>query len=74
VTGLAHMCGLTASGEVACWGYGTPERDNGTVPDVSQASPPEGNFVELAAGYWHSCALSSTGDVECWGEFELPAP
>ena len=37
------------------------------IPYVGQASPPDGEFVEIAAGYWHTCGLHADGSVECWG-------
>jgi hypothetical protein len=67
-------CGLTATGEVWCWGYnelgklGDGTTTNSAVPvrvlgDVT--------FTSVQTGFFHSCATAvSSGDLWCWGEQE----
>ncbi len=77
--GYLHTCGLRATGEAMCWGYGgygeIGNQTNGTtsssdsiprtVYGSSGGSPL--NFVSLSAGGYHSCAVTNTGVGYCWG-------
>ena len=54
--GLNFTCALRVNGAIACWG----ENSNG------QATPPTGNFDEIAAGHSHACALDDGAPI-CWG-------
>jgi hypothetical protein len=66
-----HACGVTAGGEVFCWGRndfgqlgdGTTQ-DRGTPVRVDAAPVP---FVEVTVGGFHSCARTAEGEVYCWG-------
>ncbi|HEY6881549.1 MAG TPA: hypothetical protein VI299_26165 [Polyangiales bacterium] len=69
-----HWCGLRATGEVVCFGFGSA----GQLGWAPQAMPPVGGYppVELgtgrsataiALGRAHSCALLDDGSVKCWG-------
>ena len=49
---------MRADGAVACWG------DN----FFEKATPPEGEFVSVSAGYAHSCEVRVDGYVACWGQ------
>jgi len=69
--GMDHMCALTISGMVKCWGNnyyaklgdGTQiERD--TPVDVTAL--PKG-VTAVAAGNDHNCVLTSKSGVKCWG-------
>jgi alpha-tubulin suppressor-like RCC1 family protein len=73
--GSAHICALTLSGEVLCWGMngfgqlGVGSSAGGT--DWAAAPrPPLGltGIVDLTSGSGHSCALTSAGTVWCWGQ------
>lgn len=69
--GRQHMCALTGTGAVYCWGLnGSGELGNGTTTDsaapVVVAGLP-GPAIAVSAGTSHSCAVLATGDVWCWG-------
>ena len=54
--GLNFTCALRLNGAIACWGQN----------NRGQATPPAGNFDEIAAGRDHACALDD-GALICWG-------
>ncbi|MEZ4869317.1 MAG: hypothetical protein R3C14_48795 [Caldilineaceae bacterium] len=70
--GRDHVCALTTSGGVQCWGlnhagqlgngnhnaYGIPVQVSGLDNDVRA----------IAAGEGHTCALMMAGNVKCWGQ------
>jgi hypothetical protein len=69
--GGPFSCGLTAQGQVHCWG--TNERGQlGTgMPGYSVSPVPlagSNEFVGLTAGGNHACAITQSGDAYCWGE------
>jgi alpha-tubulin suppressor-like RCC1 family protein len=65
-----HVCALTATGLVACWG-------RGNVGELGTGDQPQGATVRIvesagvadlvATGESTSCAVSG-GDVQCWGD------
>ncbi len=57
IMGSGHACGLRPGGVVECWGS----------DEYGQASPPGGEFTELAASVDFTCGLRPSGVVECWG-------
>lgn len=70
--GYFHACGLSAAGEVWCWGA----NESGQLGDgtfQSRLSPvkvtglPPG-IVWLAVGGQHSCAIGPGGAALCWGK------
>jgi hypothetical protein len=72
----ALLCGLTAEGEVLCWGQG-----NGSaigvpgveaVENAADAVPVNlgGPAKQVVAGDGFACALMETGSVRCWGSNE----
>lgn len=67
-----HTCGVTASGDVMCWG----SNDNGRLGDgtTTQRWTPvpviglAGPALEVSAGGRHSCVVNAAGRVWCWGD------
>lgn len=58
--GYWHMCALSDTGSVSCWG----ENDYGESTD----SP--GPYIDMCAGDNISCGLDEAGAVSCWGQFD----
>lgn len=57
--GNAHACAVEqATGVVRCWG-----RD----VEGQQSQIPNGQFVDVSAGWTHSCGIRPSGAVLCWG-------
>jgi alpha-tubulin suppressor-like RCC1 family protein len=69
--GYAHMCGLTGSGAVYCWGandYG--QLGNGSTNTISSIPIPVSGgltFRVLAAGARHTWGLTDAGLAYSWG-------
>ncbi|MEP7325623.1 MAG: hypothetical protein ABI836_06730 [Gemmatimonadota bacterium] len=73
-----HVCGLTAGGEVHCWGSNNHgEAGTGTVgPSVPVPTPVQTalRFTQISAGgvapdFSNStCGLTATGEAWCWGD------
>ena len=55
--GPGHGCGIRADRTPECWGNDWDR----------QASPPDGVFAAVDAGWTHTCAIRVGGDVTCWG-------
>lgn len=73
--GERHVCGLTANGEVYCWGDNAlGQLGNGSEGDRGGRTAPtevasEARFDEVQAGAGHSCAVSRVDrEVYCWGD------
>jgi alpha-tubulin suppressor-like RCC1 family protein len=69
----SHSCGLTATGELHCWG----RNDEGQLGDGSRQSrarpvavPSSVPFAAVATGTHHSCALGVDRRAYCWGNNE----
>lgn len=66
-----HMCALTASNRIFCWGAAGRLGD-GTA-EINRAEPVQvvgldgGEIKQIAAGDSHTCALRNDGKVFCWG-------
>lgn len=64
-------CGLTAAGEVWCWGEVSGSQYSNNAERVCfgdcAGTTPENRAVALTAGAQHVCALTATGEVFCWG-------
>ncbi len=68
--GAQFTCGVAASGDGYCWGFGvTGSLGNGA--GVSSTVPVKVagglSFTDLQAGGGHACGLTTTGKVYCWG-------
>jgi hypothetical protein len=70
--GLAHSCGLTASGEVWCWGRNDRGQLGAETPSIRSLEPVQVSgdvrFQSIAAGFRGSCGISVEGRVHCWGD------
>ncbi len=72
--GLNHICALTTSGGVKCWGdNGSGELGDGTNTDRNMPADVSGltrGVSAIDAGYDQTCALTTSGGVKCWGDNE----
>ncbi|NBY46341.1 MAG: hypothetical protein EBQ56_00920, partial [Proteobacteria bacterium] len=69
--GLMHTCGLSASGNIYCWGANDHgELGDGTMRDRWTPVKVSGTtaFAAVSAGTHRTCALSLTGEAWCWGQ------
>lgn len=72
VSGQAHSCALTATGEAYCWGanffgqLGTGS--TGGISATPVAVTGDLRFEQLAAGGNHTCGLTKEGELYCWGQ------
>ncbi|HXF94808.1 MAG TPA: hypothetical protein VNI61_01780 [Gemmatimonadales bacterium] len=68
--GVLHTCGVTATGQVFCWGWnrdgqlGDGSRSDRAVP-VRVDSPVR--FAAVTAGGGHTCGVATDGNAYCWG-------
>lgn len=68
--GLAHACGRTSEGVVACWGLGVDGElgdggvENRFAPVIVSVSP----SVEIAVNEETTCSRDLDGVVTCWGD------
>lgn len=78
--GANHVCALTSSGGVKCWGSNTegqlgtgdasgPEQCYNYACSVKPVSVKglSSGVKSIASGFNHTCALTSSGTVKCWG-------
>jgi alpha-tubulin suppressor-like RCC1 family protein len=69
--GHAHVCGVTSSGEVYCWGsnsvgqLGTGSGGGPSATPVHALMPEPARSVALGGEF--TCALTASGQVYCWG-------
>jgi hypothetical protein len=63
-----QTCGLTAGGEVRCWGSRVA---GSTAAGGSLVMAIGAPVAALANGNGHFCALTTAGDVKCW-DFDVP--
>lgn len=77
--GGEHACGITESGQTACWGtsvggaLGHGPNFHPVVPSGGAVDPPvpvagDHEFASLTLGSSFSCALTSDGRAYCWGQ------
>jgi len=71
VAGSDHVCALTASGTVKCWGnnwcgqLGLGDTIDRHAPGAALAL--DTSVAAIAAGYGHTCVLTTSGAVKCSG-------
>lgn len=56
-SGYYHACGRHTDGTLACWGRNQD----------GQATPPAGQYVDVAASTDAVCAIDTLGRLNCWG-------
>jgi alpha-tubulin suppressor-like RCC1 family protein len=69
-TGQLHTCGVTAGGQLYCWGYNYyGALGDGTTNDHSVPTLVAGGrlFRQVSAGEWHTCAITTANRAFCWG-------
>ena len=59
-----HVCGITTTSEVICWGGEAQAFASIGFLDV----PADAQFVRLAALRYQTCGRTTTGEIVCWGE------
>jgi hypothetical protein len=77
--GSLHNCAVSTEGKPVCWGTGESPNGGGsasgssprkrTPPDLrrNQTDPPQGDFLDTAAGDYHTSGLRTDRSVVCWG-------
>ena len=70
--GQNHACGLTASGEIYCWGSDQNGQLGNDANLTDQATPVKvnatGEFTKVSAGQNFTCAIKTDGSLLCWGD------
>lgn len=70
VAGQSHVCGVTDTGQVYCWGS-NEDGELGSGDTVYAATPIQVSLPEpaqtVALGWRFSCALATSGQAYCWG-------
>ena len=68
--GMDHTCGVTAAGDVYCWGSnGYGQLGDGDTTDRPSPGPVAGgtSFAAVSAGGRHTCGVMAVGATLCWG-------
>jgi alpha-tubulin suppressor-like RCC1 family protein len=71
-SGFLHTCGLTAAGDVYCWGNNEiGQLGRGTVGDPESLPikvPGLSGVTSISVGAAHTCALTKAKTLYCWGQ------
>ncbi len=71
-SGFLHTCGLTAAGDVYCWGNNeVAQLGRGTVGDPESLPikvPGISGVTSISVGAAHTCAIMKTKTLLCWGQ------
>ncbi|HZX95083.1 MAG TPA: hypothetical protein VFE90_11235, partial [Myxococcales bacterium] len=62
-----HMCALTSSGALACWGANLAGQIDGSNQDQHSPKGVLSGIRAVSGGTGHSCALTTGQVVKCWG-------
>jgi alpha-tubulin suppressor-like RCC1 family protein len=62
-SGESHTCGLSAKGQILCWGGGSYD----AFPELVSQNVQNLQFESISAGSQHTCAISTLGLLYCWG-------
>ncbi len=63
VLGRTFSCGLTTTGALLCWGYGSHLQ----TPSLPTLLNDPRRFIDVAAGDWSTCLIDAEQDVYCLG-------
>jgi alpha-tubulin suppressor-like RCC1 family protein len=71
-SGFLHTCGLTAAGDVYCWGNNeVAQLGRGTVGDPESLPikvPGLSGVTSISVGAAHTCAITKAKTLYCWGQ------
>ena len=67
---------LLETGDIKCWGIGSPALGYGSMENIGDDEVPAdvgavnvgGAVTQIDTGMAHTCALLETGEVLCWGD------
>ena len=67
--GSFHVCAVTVSSSVLCWGGNSSSQlaQEGVAMSATPVQVPGVSALSLSAGAFHTCALRNNGTVACWG-------
>ena len=69
--GTSHICALTASGNVECWGGGYRNSTDRNYPiEITSEKnniTPLSNIIQISSGNATTCAITTSREVKCWG-------
>jgi len=78
--GYVHMCAITLTDEVFCWGYNPAgELGDGSRKPTAKPQKVKGltSVRSISTGVNNTCAVVANGNVWCWGvsnQVKLPVP